>query len=184
MQNSNIDDNILSSRIKDGNSEAFEILYNRYKNILYCFSLKYLHDPEDAEGLVQFVFISVWEHRKTLDEKKSLKSYLYKITINQIYNNLKKKALRRRFIITELKKPELSTNPYNEIFYKDLDEKIDEIVTSLPPQQQKIFNFRRFEGLSHEEIAEKLSLSVRTVENQIYRVTKILKHNFESEKHS
>jgi RNA polymerase sigma-70 factor, ECF subfamily len=179
-----IEDNVLAQRIRNDDSEAFTVLFTRYRKILYYFSLKYLHDPADAEGLVQIIFISLWEHRKSLDEKKSLKAYLYKIAVNNIYNNLKKKALRRKYIIDELKKPERSVNPYPQIFYSDLDDKIELLVTTLPPQQQKIFNFRRFEGLSYEEIAVKLSLSVRTVENQIYRVTKLLKHKLDTEGYS
>jgi RNA polymerase sigma-70 factor, ECF subfamily len=176
------DDNILASRIRNDNLEAFELLFNRYNKKLYYFSLRYLEDTDDAEELVQVVFISVWEHRKMLEHDKSIKNYIYKSAINYIYNYLKKKAIRRRYVEQELKKPERSANQtYDQIFYKDLEKRIDVIVTSLPPHQQKIFNLSRHEGLSYEEIAKKLELSVRTVENQIYRVIKVIKNHLKSE---
>jgi len=182
VDNKLIDDNLLASRIRNDNLDAFELLYHRYKKKLYYFSLRYLEDNAEAEELVQMVFISVWEHRKTLDDTKSIKSYIYKSAVNYIYNYLKKKSIRRRYVEQELQKPEGSANQtYDQIFYKDLEKRIDTIITSLPPQQQKIFNFSRFEGLSHEEIAKKLELSVRTVENQIYRVIKVIKKHLKSE---
>lgn len=156
--------------------EAFEQLFHRYKKKLYYFSLKYIDDTFDAEELVQTVFINLWEHRKSLDESRSVKNYLYKSAVNLIYNNLKRKAVRRNYVNQELSKPEKCVNQtYEQIFYNELEKKIDNILLSLPPQQQKIINFSRFDGLSHEEIAKKLELSVRTVENQIYRATKVLK---------
>jgi RNA polymerase sigma-70 factor (ECF subfamily) len=176
------DDNLLVSRIRNDSLEAFELLYNRYSKKLYYFSLRYLEDNVDAEEIVQVVFISVWEHRKTLDETRSIKNYIFKSTANNIYNYLKKKAIRQKYVDYELQKPERSVNQtYDLIFYKELEKKIDTIVSSLPPQQQKIFNLSRSNGLSHEEIAKKLKLSIRTVENQIYRVIKVIKEHMKSE---
>jgi RNA polymerase sigma-70 factor, ECF subfamily len=177
-----MDDNSLASRIRDDSLDAFELLYNRYKKKLYYFSLRYLEDPAEAEELVQTVFVSIWEHRKTLDDTRSIKNYLLKSAVNYIYNYLKKKAIKRRYLEQELQKHEGSTNQtYDHIFYKDLEKRIDAIITSLPSQQQKIFNLSRFEGLAHEEIAKKLELSIRTVENQIYRVTRVLKKHLKEE---
>lgn len=182
MDNKLTDDNILAARIRNDSLEAFKLLYNRYSKKLYYFSLRYLEDNADAEEIVQVVFISVWEHRKTLDDTRSVKNYIYKSAVNNIYNYLKKKAIRRKYVEQELQKPEGSVNQtYDQIFYKELEKRIDTIVTSLPTQQQKIFNLSRHEGLSHEEIARKFELSVRTVENQIYRVIKVIKKHMKSE---
>lgn len=164
------------------NLKAFELLYHRYKEKIYFFSLRYLADKSDSEEIVQMVFISLWEHRKTLDVSKSIKSYLYKITVNHIYNYLKKKAIQRRYIETELLKSEgYSNSTLDNIFYIELEKKIKLIISSLSPQQQLIFRLSRFEGLSHEEIAKKLELSIRTVENQIYRVLKVIKMHLKEE---
>jgi RNA polymerase sigma-70 factor (ECF subfamily) len=181
MLNNQPDDTVLAARIRNSNREAFGLLYNRYRKIIYFFSLKYLSEASDAEEIVQTVFVSIWEHRDQIDEKKPIKNYIFRIAVNFIYNALRKKAIRRKYMIREMEKPEGSSNPYEQIFFNDLDERIGEVINTLPPQQQKIFSYRHFEGLSHEEIAERLDISVRTVENQIYRVNKILKKEFRSE---
>lgn len=174
---SDIGDSFLSSGIRNDNMDCFEMLYKRYKSKLYYFSLKYLKDPEEAEDMVQTVFISLWEHRKSLDESLSVKSYIYKSAVNAIYTRLKRKALLKKFIQNELKEPVRFSNPtYDKIFYDDLDRSIESILDNMPLKQKMIFNLSRFDGLSHKEISDKLNLSVRTVENQIYRAIKRIKY--------
>ena len=182
MEDELIDDTTLASSIRNDNLNAFGLLYHRYKEKIYFFTLRYLGDKSDAEEIIQMVFISLWEHRKTIDVSKSIKSYIYKITVNHIFNYLKKKAIQRKYVETELQKNEKSGNPtLDHIFYTELEKKIDQIILSLSPQQQRIFRLSRFDGLSHEEIATKLELSIRTVENQIYRVLKVLKKHLKEE---
>lgn len=176
-----MEDSSLASALKQDSLKAFEALYNRYKKLIYSFSLKYLHDSEDSRELVQTVFINLWEHRKYLDDQRPVKSYIYKSAVNAIYNVLKKKAVRKRYILNQLLKPEETTDPYEQIFYTDLDERINVVIDSLSPQQKKIYDLKSREGLTCEEIAERLQLSVRTIENQVYRVNKVLKKQFRSE---
>jgi len=177
-----VDDRILALRIKNDNIEAFELLYHRYKKKLYYFSFRCLRNSIEAEELVQTVFINIWEHRKTLDETKSFKSYIYRITVNSLYNVLKKRAVRGRFSELELQKHEEFVNEtYEQIFYKDLEKRINTIVNSLPEQQRKIYNLSRQQGFSVEEISGMIDISIRTVENQIYRVTKLIKEHLRSE---
>jgi RNA polymerase sigma-70 factor, ECF subfamily len=178
----NSSDNMLVIRIRNDSKDAFKLLYNRYNKKLYYFSLRYLGDNEEAEELVQSVYINIWEHRKSLDETMSVKSYIYRSAVNYIYNYLKKKAIRARYVEAELQKGELQSNQtYDQIFFHDLESSITSIVETLPPQQQKIFQLSRLEGLSHEEIAKNLDLSIRTVENQIYRALKIIKSKVKGE---
>jgi len=175
------EDRTIASRIKKGDREAFSIFFNKYRKRVYDFSIKYLEDPDESAETVQSVFVGIWEHRHFIDKEKSLKNYLYRSVVNSIYNSLKKRAIRRAYLISELKKPEGASDPYDKIFYNELEEKLDQIISTLPIQQQRIFNCRRHEGLSLKEIAQKLNLSVRTVENQVYRVNKLLKKSFRSE---
>ncbi len=170
------DDILLISRIRNGDIDAFEMLYHQYKKKLYNFSLRYLDENTEAEDVVQQVFINLWEHRESLDESLSVKSYIYKSAVNNIYNLLKKRAICARYVEYELQKSrQLSNQTYDQVLFDDLENTIKAIVTTLPLQQQKIFNLSRFDGFSHEDIAKKLEISVRTVENQIYRVIKIIK---------
>jgi RNA polymerase sigma-70 factor (ECF subfamily) len=171
-----VDDNLLISRIRNDSVEAFEVLYDRYKKKLYYFSYKYLKDHSDTEELVQAVFVSIWEHRKTLNDSLSIKNYIYRSAVNNIYNRIKKKVIHDKYVEHSIQRMDHSVNQtFDQIYYQDLKESIDSIVSTVPPQQQKIFHLIRYEDHSHKEIAEKLNLSVRTVENQIYRVIKIIK---------
>ena len=98
----NVDDNLLVTRIRQDDKNAFKSLYKRYSKKIYFFSLKYLGNNVEAEELVQSVFINVWENRKSLDATNSVKSYIYKAAVNYIYNYLKKKTIHARFIESEI----------------------------------------------------------------------------------
>ena len=172
----NADDNILVTRIREDDKDAFKSLYNRYSKKIYFFSLKYLGSNVEAEELVQSVFINVWENRESLDASNSVKSYIYKAAVNYIYNFLKKKTIHARFIESQLHNEEIHSNlTYEQVFFHDLERSINSIFETLPSQQQKIFRLNRDEGLTHLEIATKLNLSVRTVENQMYRALKTIR---------
>jgi RNA polymerase sigma-70 factor, ECF subfamily len=171
-----INDNLLVKRIRQNDKDAFKLLYDRYSRKIYFFSLKHLNNTFEVEELVQSVFINVWESRETLDPDSSIKSYIYKAAVNYIINHLRKNTIQARYIESELKKGEkYSDITYEQVFFDDLERSINSVVDTLPSQQQKIFRLNRLEGLTHEEIARQLDLSVRTVENQIYRSIKMIR---------
>ena len=130
----------------------------------------------EAEELVQSVFINVWENRESLDATNSVKNYIYKAAVNYICNFLRKQAIRARFIESEINKGEIHSNlTYEQVYFHDTERTINSIVETLPSQQQKIFQLSRNKGLTNKEIAKKLDLSVRTIENQKYRALTIIK---------
>jgi RNA polymerase sigma-70 factor, ECF subfamily len=177
-----LSDDILAVKIRDDDKSAFKYLYDRYNKKLYYFSLRYYISSEEAEEMVQSIFISIWEHRKSLDAGMSVRNFLYRSAVNYIYNYLKKKAIREKFIRSEIQKGEPQTLiTYDQIFYHDLERSLNRIVETLPSEQQKIFKMSRFDGFTHEEIACRLNLSVRTVENQIYRALKMIKSKMNGE---
>lgn len=185
MNSEFISDNILAAGLQNDNLEAFELLYHRYNKRLFCFSLRYLKNSSEAEELVQAVFISVWEHRRSIDAKLSIRNYIYRSAVNYIYNFLKRRAVRNRFIQCELLKQEpLFNQVSDQVLCHDLEKTIDIIISKLPPRQQKIFSMSRLEGLSNQEISDKLNISIRTVENQIFRVLKVFRKILGSDIHT
>ena len=171
-----IPDDLLVDEIKENNEEAFKSLYDRYSRKIYYFSLRYLGSKEETEELLQSIFMNIWQHRRSLDSTLPVKDYIYRSAVNYITNYLKKKAVRTRFNESEIHKDEIHSNhTYDQIFLHDLESSINAIVKTLPSQQQKIFRYSRYAGLTHKEIASKLGLSVRTIENQMYRVLKVLR---------
>jgi RNA polymerase sigma-70 factor (family 1) len=172
----NLSDNILVAKIRQNDKDAFKSIYDRYSRKIYFFSLKYISDSAEVEDLVQTVFINVWQNRKSLDPDNSVKSYIYKAAVNYIYNYLKRKKIQNKFIESQILKGEIHSNlTYEQVFFNDLERSINIVVETLPSRQQRIFHLNRTEGLTEQEIAKKLGLSVRTVENQIYRALKKVK---------
>jgi RNA polymerase sigma-70 factor (ECF subfamily) len=173
---------MLVRRLRKGDKQAFELIFNRYKEQLYFFTQGYLHSSTDSEEIIQNVFLSLWESRDSLKEELSLKSFLYKITVNNIYNYLKHKAIEHKYLeyisVQEIK---LEDNSEESIIYNDLKKNIDQLINDLPSKQQLIFKLSRKEGLSHNEIAVRLGLSVRSVENQLYRALKHIREKLKNE---
>jgi RNA polymerase sigma-70 factor (ECF subfamily) len=175
-ETNNIDDNLLVERIRQNNKDAFRLLYNRYSKKIYFYSLKYLGNNIEVEELVQSVFINVWENRESLDPANSVKSYIYKSAVNYIYNYIKKRNIHARYIEAQMHRDEIHSNHTDEqVLFNDLERSLNSVIGTLPSQQQKIFQLNHFEGLTHKEIAMKLDISVRTVENQMYRAQKTIR---------
>ncbi len=172
----------LIRRLQKGDKQAFELIFNAYKEKLYYFSLSYLHSSIETEEIIQNVFISLWENRQDIKEHGALKSFLYKITVNHIYNFFKHQAVHHKYMNhVSLMNAIEDDHSQQTIFYNDLKEIIDTLINDLPIRQQMIFKLSRHEGLSHTEIAHRLGLSVRSVENQIYRAIKYIKENLGEE---
>lgn len=167
--------------LKNNNFPAFDYLYNLYKERLYGFAVGYLKSTEEAKGLVQNVFLKVWENRAELDEAKSFNAYLFTIAKNTILNHFRKKANEQSYI------DHLKTNFdlfYNrtaeDIEYSDLEEQVKKIVDLLPKRRREIYLMSRTEGFNNDEIAVKLNISRKTVENQITLATKVLREKLET----
>jgi len=176
IQNEEHIDTKLISRFRNGDMEAFRKIYDSYCEPLYRFAYSYLKDSFEAEEIVQDVFLKVWEKREEVDEQKSFKSYLYRITVNKVFNELKHRVVKQKYEQHALNFDQItSETPESSIQFQELNKKLEHLLAQLPEQQRNIFIMSRWKGLSNAEIAENLSLSIRTVENQIYRAAKFIK---------
>ncbi|WP_158870344.1 RNA polymerase sigma-70 factor [Maribellus comscasis] len=170
------DENQLTERIKSDDVDAFKKLYDLYCQQLLKFISQYLKETTEAEEIIQDVFLSVWENRKNLQIDKSVKSYLFQIAVNKVYNHLKRKVVERKYQYYLTHNDINSENDIEDkIYFKELKETIDQIISQLPDKQRKIFQLSRLDGTPHSEIAKKFNISIRTVENQIYRAGKFIK---------
>jgi RNA polymerase sigma-70 factor (ECF subfamily) len=166
----------LISKFKNGDREAFRKVYESYCEPLYRFAYSYMKDSFEAEEIVQDVFLKIWVKREEVDEQKSFKSYLYRITVNKVFNELKHRVVKQKYEQHALNFDQTTREtPESSIQFQELNKKLDLLLTQLPEQQRNIFIMSRWKGLSNAEIAENLSLSIRTVENQIYRAAKFIK---------
>jgi len=151
---------------------AFEQLFRKFFPALMAFSKKILVDEDDAREVVHAVFINLWEKRDSLDTGKSLKSYLFSSVHNRSLNVIRD---RKKFSDEEMPEIASEQDVQSQLESMELEEKIREVIASLPEKCREIFELNRFEGLKYGEIAQKLDISVKTVENQMSKALKILR---------
>jgi RNA polymerase sigma-70 factor (ECF subfamily) len=179
-----IADKAIIFKLRRGDKKTYEQLFlDNYKNLV-LYAKKFVMETETARDLVQDVFIYLWDKREKLNIDKSLSSYLFRAVHNACINYLKREATKENYIKQFLinlnegaYKTSASEDAYELVVHKDLSERIEWIIETLPEQCRNIFRMSRFRGMKNKEIAEIYSISPRTVETQIYRALKVLKEN-------
>ena len=170
---------ILLEKLKCSDKSAFQQLFNDFYDSLFRFVIYRLRDSDLAEDITQETFLRVWRARESIKPNKSFFSLIARISTNLCYDYFRHMEVRNRH---EDQLPEFGKSHFDDPESVNqaamLQEQIQEIVNDkLPDKCRTIFILSRIEGKSNPEIAELLDLSVRTVENQIYRALKILKKN-------
>ncbi len=161
-------------KFKSGDTEAFGVIFHDHYRPLSIYAHTILKDMDDAEDTVQQVFISLWEKRTTLTIHTSLKALLYKSVHNSCLNRIKQQKVRSGYA-REVQLHSSVGEIRDGLQQKELQQKIEEALTCLPEQCAKIFKMNRFEQLKYQEIADQLSLSIKTVENQMGKALKIMR---------
>ena len=178
-----LDDVLIFGKIKNGDIHAFEILFRRYYERLCQYSYGFVGTWEDAEEIVQELFYKIWKERENYRIAFSVKSYLYGAVRNNSLQYLEHLAIRQNYRERELNRQnELKIQtPEEELEYKDLEKQLEDVLNRLPKRQRQIFTMNRFEGKKYAEIAEILSLSVKTIEAEMSKALRILKLKIENE---
>ena len=161
-------DSLTVRNLKQGDSKAFDDLFNKYSQRLYNFSLRYLKSEEEAEEVVQEVFLYIWEKRDGLNPDQSFNSYIFTIAYNIIRKYFIKKSRENAFKDEQLYIFLNEENNLDQLIdYKFLLEKVESMINSLPARRKEIFIKRKYEGLAIKQIADDLGISPNTVENQL-----------------
>lgn len=181
-QHQNLSDQELSHLIAHEDKDAYQILFEKYAPRIYSFSLNYLKNKNDAEELVQDVFLKIWEKRNVLDSSQNIKAFIFKIAVNTIYDFVRRKNIEHAFEdYARLNYTKDSNYTWHEVIFEEMLQNLDNLVAKLPEQQQKIFRLSKLEGFTNDEIAKKLDLSKRTVENHLYRAISFLKEHYKDQ---
>ena len=167
LQTQKMDDTELLQKIKDGDKGAFELLFKQYYRMLVLFAAKYLRSIEDAEELVQQVFVSFWEKAQNTYITISLKAYLYRWTANSCINRLKHLKIKDKYTQYAMSEIENAFDDNLSFIEPDLEADIRKAIESLPEKCREIFIRSRFDNKKNSEIAAELGISEKTVENQM-----------------
>lgn len=161
---------------------AFDAIYEKYCKRLYAFVIRYVKREEDAEEIVQEVFIKIWENRTKIDIYSSFESYLFTISYNSAISTLRKRVHEKKYIeyLKSIQESDNLEELTDELYFKELNSKIQSLLADLTPRQREIFLLSREDGLTHEEIAKKLGISVNTVKNHIVSTLNFLRSNIDS----
>lgn len=154
---------------------GFEELFKMHYKMLCNAANKILNDKDASEDVVQDVFLKFWSKRENINIIESVKSYLYRATINTSLNHLEKSKKIIRLQNTDTSNEGISINAGEEFYHKELKGKIDEAINQLPPKCKVVFVLSRFEGMKYQQIADHLGISIKTVENQMGKALKMLR---------
>lgn len=155
---------------------TFEQVFKTHFKNLHAYACSYVGDEADAEEIVQQVFFKLWERAENISINSSVAAYLYRAVHNESLNHLKHKKVRsdHRLHVAYRMNQETDTAS-GKVQHQELEERFREALKELPEQCRTIFQMSRFEDLKYREIADRLDISVKTVENQMGKALKILR---------
>lgn len=173
---SNLPDETLLSRLKEGDEKAFTTIYIRYNKMLYVLAYKYLKDSFRAEDIVQQVFLKLWEARSLFAGAINLRNYLYTSAKNLILNEIRDNFsdMEKNYAVIQ-NTPEFEDKLQSALEEKDLFQHFYKILAELPEQKRKICLLKIRDNLSNQEVADKLHISVPTVKSHYSQAIKLLR---------
>ncbi len=159
--------------IAAGDRTAFEALFRLHYRALCAFAMGYLKDGDQAEDLVQDLFFRLWLDREKVTITTSTKAYLYASVRNRCLNAVK--AGSRIRVLNEEVDDQPLDDDRTEDEHTERIARVQAAIEALPEERRKVFKLSRYEGLKYHEIAERLGISIKTVENQMGSALKTLR---------
>lgn len=173
MQTENPDE--LTARLRADDKSVLKDLFERYYNSVCQAIFGLVRERNQTEDLAQNVFIRFWEKRHKIEIRESYGAYFRKMAVNEALMFLRK---NNRWHIEEIE-PNKHTQPVENVertyLQNELSEQINNAINTLPPKCRTVFLLSRFEDLTYKEIAEKMGISVKTVENQMGKALRVLR---------
>ncbi|MEO8582982.1 MAG: RNA polymerase sigma-70 factor [Flavitalea sp.] len=155
---------------------AFGHLFTTHFKKLHAYAFTIVKEEMTAEEMVQNVFYKIWEKQGRVDIQTSVTAYLYRSVYHESLNYLKHQKVRSAYQSHVIRTSKTETdNAASKLNVSELQKKIDLALSELPEQCRTIFQMSRFEELKYQEIADKLGLSIKTIENQMGKALKILR---------
>lgn len=164
--------------VSQGNREAFTQLYSRHLDAVTQYIRLFTNSEDEADEVIQDVFVRIWEQRDKLSTVTAFKSYVAKAARNRLLDHLRHLAVRKAAII-DLQTTATAETPEDVWHYRYIYEKVQQQITALPAQCQHVFRLSVEKGMSLDEIAAELRISKSGVKNQLYKAQKLVRQCFE-----
>jgi RNA polymerase sigma-70 factor (family 1) len=167
----------LATSIAAGDEDAFILLFRTFGQRLYRYLDAYVRSHEDAENLLQDLFLWLWRHREQLTGVRDLESYLYSAARHRALDHLRRRRVQDREGARHLVAAPASSSPEGEreIAVEELAAAVRHALDTLPPRQREVFLLRWRGEASYQQIADELGLAVKTVENHLRLAAKHLR---------
>jgi RNA polymerase sigma-70 factor (ECF subfamily) len=165
------EEEIIWKRIQKKDNKAFESYYKMHYKSFFLMACRYLKNTQQAEEIVNDVFLKIWEDGNTISIDSSLKSYIYRSIINRSLNEIQKNK-RELNLAVELYNIRDESYELRQIEENELKIKLYNAIENLPEQCKKVFELSRFEELKQQDIADRLGISIKTVKNHITHALK------------
>ena len=176
-----LDSELLSMLTNEDNKPAFSELYNRYWNKLFGAAYKRLKSVEAAEEIIQDIFTDLWFRRRELNIKSELPVYLFSAVRYRVINYMHKQAVKNSFEVKgACAYSDLDNSTEETVIANDLKGRIEKHVQLLPDKCRQVYQLSRDQYQSNKDIAQQLSISEKTVENQITKALKRLRTSLNS----
>jgi len=160
---------------------SFETLFRQYYQMLCAYAYKFVNDKDTAEEIVQDLFYKLWEKRSELQINTSVKSYLFSAIHNRCLKFIEHRNVENKYRNYYLMhQSEIDSESNDTTNMHELQGIINHTLDSLPDRCSRIFRLNRFEGLKYHEIAQRLSISVKTVEANMGKALKLLRKNLKN----
>jgi RNA polymerase sigma-70 factor (ECF subfamily) len=158
----------LLKRLRAGEEEAFNEIYNLYAPSLTSFAAARLTSLDEANDIIHDLFVHLWQDRENININLSLGGFLFAAIRYRIIDHIRHNSTKRKYAEQIAKLPvHAQEETENRIFEKELREKLDTAINQLSPRTREVFKLSRFEHLTVKEIAERMNVSEQTVKNQL-----------------
>lgn len=168
----------LVEQVAEGSELAFERFFKTYFKSLYAYAFTMVQDEIMAEEIVQQVFYKIWEKKEQFAVHTSVKAFLYKAIYNECLNYLKHqkhKNTHQSYVVYVNRDRVSDDNAAMRVELNELQSRLQAALSELPEQCRTIFYMSRFDELKYREIAERMGLSIKTIEAQMGKALKILR---------
>ncbi|WP_184549548.1 RNA polymerase sigma-70 factor [Mucilaginibacter sp. FT3.2] len=164
----------LIEQLKLGDDCALTAIYKKYWQQLYLSAYHVLKDKQACEDIIQELFIKLWHNRNSIEITVSLKAYLYAATRYEVYRQIRAGAATSDVFDTLVNLLQTPAGQ-NDIEYKELLLQVGDVVGTLPQKCREVYKLSREEHLSHKQIASRLNISTKTVENHLTKALRQLR---------